>query len=210
LETTHTQHTAAAYLLVGAWSVGEATVWPIMPDAVLVPLAFARPHDWWKLVAAAAGGTALGGAMTYIVGTRGIGRHGCAWHPPLVRPRMVAAVRRWLEVEGARGVRHQPASGVPFKVFAREAGALGIPFAPFLGLAVSARATRFALAAGGAALARSYLPRALAGHPRLLLTSWIVLFGIGLWRTLAAWSGSPDGAQASDDSAPGSPPEADR
>ena len=60
----HARSTPSAYLLVGARSIAEATVWPIMPDALLVPLAFARPRDWWRLVLASAVGTALGGALT--------------------------------------------------------------------------------------------------------------------------------------------------
>ena len=187
----HARHTLAASLLVGAWSVGEATFWPIMPDAVLVPLAFARPGDWWRLVLAAAGGTAFGGVTTYLAGRRRPGS-GSRRHLPLVQPRMVTAARGWLRAEGARGVWRQPVSGVPIKVFAREAGALGIPLVPFLAWAVGARAARFALAAGGAALARHWMPRAVATHPALLLAGWCVVFGLGLWRTVVAWSGPSD------------------
>ena len=188
--------TVGAYLLVSIWSVAEATVWPIMPDAVLVPLAFARPRDWWRLVLAATAGTALGGVLTYLAGARR-GGSGTDWQAPLVRPRMVVAVRNWLGSEGARGVRRQPASGIPFKVFAREAGALRIPLIPFLAWAVGTRGLRFALAAGGAAVCRDHLPSRVAMHSRLLLAAWTVVFGLGLWRTVAAWSGptcaiSPD------------------
>ena len=206
----HARPTAAAYLLVGAWSVAEATVWPIMPDALLVPLAFARPRAWWRIVLAAAGGTALGGAWTYRAGRRQ-SSGGAAWQPPLVRPRMVAAVRGWLASEGARGVRRQPASGVPFKVFAHEAGAMGVPLAPFLGWAVGTRTVRFAVAAGGAALAGQLLPRAITSRPFLLLATWCLVFAGGLWRTVGVWSdpaGTPDrrGELPCSSSAPSSAP----
>ena len=187
LVSTDARPAMPAYLLVAAWSVGEATVWPIMPDAVLVPLAYARPRDWWRLVLAAAGGTALGCALTHRTGRRR--QPGSDRHFLLVRPRMADAARDWLATEGARGARHQPASGVPVKVFAYQAGALGVPLAPFLAWTVAARTARFALAVGGAALARGRVPGVAARHPRLLLAAWAVAFGLGLWRTVVAWSG---------------------
>jgi membrane protein YqaA with SNARE-associated domain len=178
----------AAYWLVGAWSIAEATFWPIMPDAVLAPLAFFRAGIWWRLVLAAAAGTALGSWWTYRAGRQGLGRD-VDWQPLLVRPRMMATIRVWLAAEGARAVWRQPASGVPIKVFAHEAGTLGIPLVPFLAQAVVARTGRFVLAAGGAALTRRLMPPTVARHRGLLLTSWSVVFSLGLWRTLVAWSG---------------------
>ena len=188
--TEHARPALAAYLLVGAWSVGEATFWPIMPDALLVPLAYARPRAWWRLVLAATVGTALGCALTYRTGRRG-GDGTSRPLPPLVRPRMVSAARDWLTTEGPRGVRRQPASGVPVKVLAYEAGMLTVPIVPFLAWAVGVRTARFALAAGGAALARCLLPGRAAKASRLLLVGWIVVFGLGLRRTVVAWSDTP-------------------
>ena len=185
---THARPATSAYWLVAAWSIAEATFWPIMPDAILVPLAFFRRGSWWRLALAAAGGTALGSAATYWAGRRGVGRYS-GWQPPLVRPRMVAAVRAWLEAEGARAVWRQPASGVPIKVFAHEAGAQGIPPGPFLARAVLARTGRFVLAAGGATLARRLLPGVVTRYRWLLLASWCAAFGLGLRQTVAAWSG---------------------
>lgn len=101
---------------------------------------------------------------------------------------MVAAARRWLATEGAPAARRQPMSGVPVKVFAFEAGSLGIPLVPFLTWAVGARSIRFALATGAATLAHGRLPRTVTEHPTLLLTAWTLVFALGLWRTVAAWS----------------------
>lgn len=112
--------------------------------------------------------------------------------PLLVRPRMVSAVRAWLRAEGPSALWRQPASGVPFKVFAREAGALRVPLGPFLVWAVGARSLRFALAACVAALVGSHAPVCVRSHPCLLLAGWSLAFGVALWRTVAAWSGPDD------------------
>jgi 1-acyl-sn-glycerol-3-phosphate acyltransferase len=177
------------------WAVAEAVLWPLMPEAVLVPLGVAVPAEWWRLALASMLGSSIGGAAGHALGRRG----GSAWllgHLPLVRPAMVGAADRWLAEEGARGVLHQPLSGVPFKVFALRAGAAGVPPAPFLAWAAGGRGARFLAVCGGAALAGSMLRGPVRDHPRLLLGTWSVVFGIGLGRTVAAWerrgrAGSP-------------------
>ena len=168
------------------WSLAEATCWPIMPDAALVPLAAARPADWWRLALAAAAGSLAGGGLSYLVG-RAAAVEPVLTRLPLIRPAMVAAAEAWLAEEGPAGVRHQPLSGLPFKVFALLAGARRIPPAPFLGCAMAARGARFLAVSGAAALLGRLFEPILRRHPRLLLTLWSVVFALGLRRTVAAW-----------------------
>lgn len=173
-------------LLAFVWALAEATVWPIMPDAVLVPLALAWPRSWWRHVVAAALGTLLGGIVSYRVG-RARPDHAAISALPLVRLPMVQAAARWLTDEGARGVVRQPASGVPYKVFARLAGGQGVPLVPFLGWAVAARGGRFLGMAGGAALLGWRFP-SLGGRWFWYATAlWSSGFGVALWRTVLAW-----------------------
>src|SRR6187551_3831178 len=83
-----------------AWAVGEATLLPLMPDAIIVPLALARPNSWWRLSIAAMLGSSVGGAVSYWLGQRNLTRASVE-RLPLVRPEMVAAVEEWLSDEGA-------------------------------------------------------------------------------------------------------------
>ncbi|MGE3912667.1 MAG: YqaA family protein, partial [Chloroflexota bacterium] len=138
-------------LLAFSWAVAEATVWPIMPDALTVPMALHRPRSWWQLVAGAMLGTALGGAVSYLLGRLHSDPSPVErlW---LVRPAMVTATSGWLREDGARGAWRQPATGVPFKVFARLAGHHGLPPLPFLGWAVLSRTVRFLVLTRTAAL----------------------------------------------------------
>jgi len=174
--------------VVFGWAVGEATLQPFMPDAIIVPLALAYPNAWWRLSIAAMLGSTVGGAVSYGLGKRAntsgaktVGRL------PLVRPAMVAATDRWLTTEGPRGVVRQPLTGVPFKVFARLAGARGLPLGRFLVWALVARGPRFLLASGAAALvgrrAEPFGRRGLSG----LIIAWWIVFAVGLWRTVAYW-----------------------
>jgi membrane protein YqaA with SNARE-associated domain len=168
------------------WAIAEATVWPIMPDAVMVPLALRRPRSWWQLVLGGVVGTAFGGWLSYLDGRRRPGRDRTErlW---LVRPAMVTAADRWLAKGGPRGVLRQPATGIPFKVFARVAGARGLAVVPFLVWAVAGRAARFTLLAGVAALVGCWRPT-LATHWYWPTTGgWLLLFCLALWRLVTYW-----------------------
>jgi membrane protein YqaA with SNARE-associated domain len=173
-------------LLAFVWALAEATVWPIMPDALLVPLAARRPRSWWRLVLGAALGTIVGGTVSYRIG-RSRPDAAAVAALPLVRAPMVQAASRWLAAAGARGVLRQPPSGVPYKVFARLAGSQGIALGPFLGWTLAARGGRFLFSVGGAMVARWWFP-ALGDRWFWQATAvWCVAFGLGLWRTVRAW-----------------------
>ena len=157
-----------------------------MPDAVLVPLALRRPASWWQLVLGAMLGTTLGGWVSYRVGRRRPHR-GQIERLPLVRPQMVSAVAGWLEQHGPIGALRQATTGVPFKVFARVAGARRERLVPFLGWGVAARTVRFVLLAGTAALVGHRFPGLVARRFWLLTLLWSVGFGGALWRMVRYW-----------------------
>jgi membrane protein YqaA with SNARE-associated domain len=173
-------------LLTFLWAVAEATLWPIMPDAVLVPLALRQPGSWWRLVVAAALGTTAGGLVSHVLGRRRADRSEIA-RLPLVRPAMVAAADHWLVNEGGRGAWRQPATGVPLKVFARLAGARRLPLETFLLWAVAARTVRFTIAAGLAALIGQRWPGVVTRAFWWLTLLWGIVFGVALWRTVVFW-----------------------
>jgi membrane protein YqaA with SNARE-associated domain len=166
--------------------VAEATALPVMPDAVLVPLALARPAGWWRLSLAAMLGTAVGGMISYRLGRRSPTAASIA-RLPLVRPAMIEATERWLASEGARGVARQPLTGVPFKVFARLAGARGLPLGPFLAWALVGRGLRFLLVSGLAALSGHQWPVPVRRHLPTLTLAWSLVFALALRRTVAYW-----------------------
>jgi membrane protein YqaA with SNARE-associated domain len=178
-------------MLAFLWAVAEGTVWPIMPDAALVPLALARPASWWRLVLAAALGTTTGGVISYGLGRRRPERaavEGLA----LVRPAMVTAVDRWLDEAGPQGVWRQPVTGVPFKVFARRAGAKRLPLGSFLVWAVASRSARFIALAGTAALVGQRGGAGVARWYWWITGTWALAFGLTLWRLVELWARRAD------------------
>jgi membrane protein YqaA with SNARE-associated domain len=172
--------------LVAVWSAAEATVWPLMPDAVLVPLAASWPGDWWRLALAAAIGSLSGGLVSYTAGLVGSVERPLR-RLPLIRPAMIAAATTWLAEEGPAGLRHQPLSGLPYKVFALLAGAGRLPLGPFLFWSLLARGARFAAVSGTAALLGRALSPYLSRHGWLLLLLWTAVFLAGLRQTVLAW-----------------------
>lgn len=157
-----------------------------MPDAMMVPVALKRPAAWWHLVLGAMLGTTVGGMVSYHLGQR---------HPNadvivrllLVRPGMVTAADRWLEQHGPPGALRQAATGVPFKVFARLAGARRLPLFWFLLWVIAGRTMRFALLAGVAAVIGRRFPELVAQRFWLIMLLWASGFGLLLWRMVRFW-----------------------
>jgi membrane protein YqaA with SNARE-associated domain len=186
-----TRHISGRLALVAAWSAAEATIWPFLPDAALVPLAVARPGEWWRLVTAAAAGTLAGGLVSYTVGRVGPAELLLS-RLPLVRPAMVRAASGWLAAEGAAGLRHHPLSGVPFKVFALLAGSSRQPPGPFFCWALAVRGARFAAVSALAALLARPLAPLLQRTGPLLLLLWSLAFLAGLRQTVRSWERRSD------------------
>ena len=151
---------AAAPVLFG-WAVAEATVWPILPDALLAPLMLARRTRRLWLVAACIAGMTLGGVVTVLV---------AHWAPgfaldllrdlPLVTAEQIRAGADGVRDHGAAGFLIQPVSGIPFKAWAVAAGVQDLSPALVIGAFILARGLRMAATALlFAAIARLLGPR---------------------------------------------------
>lgn len=173
------------YWLIFLWACAEATFWPIVPDFLLVPLAAANRRRFHRLLASAILGLALGGTLIYLFAYRAPGPAAIVlgWLP-LVNDRQIAAAQAHLAAGGVAAFLYQPWSGVPFKVWAVEAGAQGLP--PYLVIPtfIVARAIRLAI---WATLAR-VLAGLCAGFVRdfslFLALIYVVLFFYGWWQVL--------------------------
>jgi len=109
--------------LLFAWAVAEATVWPILPDALLAALMLARRTRRLWLLAACVAGMTLGGIATVLV---------AHWAPgfaldllrdlPLMTEEQVRGAADGVRDHGAAGFLVQPVSGIPFKAWATMAG----------------------------------------------------------------------------------------
>jgi 1-acyl-sn-glycerol-3-phosphate acyltransferase len=169
-------------LIVAAWSFAEAIVWPLVPELVLFALVVAAPRAGIRLVPTAVLASMAGGLCTLALGMAG-----AAPAAPLVTERMRVAVAEQTAAEGALAVRHQPLSGIPFKVYAAEAGRAGVDPLPFLGAAIGHRGARIATVGAACTLLGAALRRWPQRYLQVVGTG-SGLFAIGLTLVVAAWT----------------------
>jgi hypothetical protein len=175
--------------LAFAWGLSEATVFFIVPDVVISFIALAYGYRKGFLAAAASvAGAMLGGTLIYIWGQTDIaGARAFFDTLPAIAPSTIAR---------ASGEVAQPSlaltmftgslTGVPFKLYASEAGAANIALSTLIVLTPLVRFPRFLIAATLAAAARNWAPPQFQSHKfKILAGFWIVFYAI-FW-CFAAW-----------------------
>jgi membrane protein YqaA with SNARE-associated domain len=140
------RHPKAPWYL-GALSFAESSFFPIPPDVMLMPMVLAQPKRAWRLAALTTITSVAGGMAGYLIGTLAID----AILPWLEDLGYLAAYERsqvWFQDWGFWAVLAAGFSPIPYKIFTIAAGAMGMPFLPFLAASVVGRASRFFLVAG--------------------------------------------------------------
>jgi membrane protein YqaA with SNARE-associated domain len=128
-----------------AWAIGEATVWPILPDFLLIPLVLGKPDHATRLLVRSMAGMALGGSCLYLCAYRRPAAALRLLHRlPTVRAGSIDRAQRNLAAYGLAALLFQPVSGVPFKVWALLAGSAGRSPLRAIPLFVFARSLRMA------------------------------------------------------------------
>jgi membrane protein YqaA with SNARE-associated domain len=147
----------AASPRAGWWLFGiafaEASFFPIPPDALLIPMALARPDRAWRLAAICLAGSVIGGALGYLIGY--------AVFDQLARPLIElygygdrfaafqALYARW----GLWLILVKGLTPIPYKIVTIASGAAGFNFWMFMAASVVTRGARFFIVA---ALLRYY------------------------------------------------------
>jgi 1-acyl-sn-glycerol-3-phosphate acyltransferase len=168
-------------LLVAVWAFAEAMVWPFVPEVALFPLLLAAPAAVFRLVPTAVLASMVGGLCTLTLGVLGP-----VPAAPLITERMRAEVAVQVAAEGPDAVRHQPLSGIPFKVYAAEAGRAGVDPLTFLTTAVEARGTRIALVGAACAALGLAVQRRRHLYPAVVVTGYAV-FAAGFSLVVLSW-----------------------
>lgn len=128
--------------LVFFWAAGEAVVWFIIPEFLLILLIFMKVKRKFDLVKYDIVGTVVG---TLIALWWRLPRSSFI-HLPYIRPRMLAQVDTWYRQHGSMGLAFQPFSGVPYKVFNHEAAGFHFFIPLFILVAIVARMVRYVVA----------------------------------------------------------------
>jgi membrane protein YqaA with SNARE-associated domain len=148
------QHPRAGFWL-GVVSFAESSVFPIPPDAMLIPMALARPDQAWRLATICTVCSVLGGILGYVLGY--------FLFEMLAQPILSAygyadALTRfedWFQRWGAAVILVKGLTPIPYKIVTIAAGAAKMDFAVFLATSLVTRAARFFLLA---ALIRRFGP----------------------------------------------------
>jgi membrane protein YqaA with SNARE-associated domain len=139
------QHTAsrASPITAFVWGLAEATLFFIIPD---VYLGFVALFNWRRSLlgtAAAVVGAVLGGAIMYILAaSQGSAIDQLIDHVPLINPQLIHTVSENMQESGLSVMINGPKQGIPYKVYAVQAGLQGHPFVSFLFFTIVARLTR--------------------------------------------------------------------
>jgi membrane protein YqaA with SNARE-associated domain len=134
------------------WALGlvsfiESSVFPIPPDALLVPMVIAAPHRAWLIAGVCTVTSVLGGAFGYLIGW---GLFEQVGEPVLAFYGMVAKFGEFSANYNAYGAWAVLIAGItpfPYKVVTILSGATGLNFAVFMVASVIARGFRFFLVA---------------------------------------------------------------
>ncbi len=132
---------------LAAISFAESSFVPIPPDALLVPMALARPERAWRYAAICTIGSVLGGILGYYIGYALFD----VLATPLLRAyHYEAAFARFKDTYAEWGlwvILIKGLTPIPFKIVTIASGAASFNFAVFVAASVVTRGARFFLVA---------------------------------------------------------------
>ena len=121
--------------------MGEALVWFVIPEFLLILLIFMRIQGKRELLFYDIYGTAVGTLIAFAIHIPERLIDGL----PYIQPSMVLQVRQWFDAHGIFGLIYQPFSGVPYKVFVHLAPEYHYFIFTFIIFAVIVRISRYYL-----------------------------------------------------------------
>lgn len=169
------------FVLAFVWGILEATVFFIIPDAIVTFIGL-RGYKaglyaaLWALV-----GALIGGVVMYYLGVSKFDWvYDVVAHVPAIRPEMMGVVRQSLADDGLVAMILGPTKGIPYKIYAIYAAQVGIGFGAFLLASIPARFIRFFLTAMLTAFLSQTVFRRLSMKIKVVIwiVVWIVVYTI--------------------------------
>lgn len=125
--------------LVFCWAFGEALIWFVIPEFLLLLIIFLRVHRKKELLFFDIYGTVAGTLLAYVLDIPIRNIHLL----PYIQPKMIVQTEVWYRHHGLLGLFYQPFSGVPYKVFTYLAPHYHFFILAFLCVAVMVRIVRY-------------------------------------------------------------------
>lgn len=173
--------------LMFAWSAAEATVWPIIPDFLLAPMAVGARRQFIRPLFATVAGSSLGGAALYLFALHEPRKSEVLLqHLPLTPPGQIQVAQRQISRRGTGAFLLQPWSGVPLKVWIVAAASAKLNPVAVVPTFIAGRAARMGLVAVGAGLLGDRLARIARDFFIVVAGTYLVLFSLG-YRKVLEW-----------------------
>src|SRR5271166_3827303 len=129
---------------LAAIAFAEASCFPIPPDALLIPMALARPDRAWRLALVCTLGSVAGGALGYAIGYFVFDR---VMNLPLAHvlfgPDPLGSFRTWYARWGLAVILIKGLTPIPYKIVTIASGAAHFDFEVFIAASVVTRGARF-------------------------------------------------------------------
>jgi membrane protein YqaA with SNARE-associated domain len=140
------QHPRARFWL-GTVSFAESSVFPIPPDAMLVPMALARPDQAYRLAMICTVTSVLGGVLGYVIGYYLFEAVAMPVLSTYGHADALIRFEEWFQRWGAAVILVKGLTPIPYKIVTIAAGAAKMDFAIFLFTSAVTRGARFFLLA---------------------------------------------------------------
>ena len=169
-------HKRAPYYLAGV-SFAESSFFPIPPDVMLLSMGLATPQKAWRFAFIATVFSVLGGIFGYVIGAFGI---------DLIEPFIQSSsyeedylkISQWFKTNGVWIIILAGFTPLPYKLFTITAGAMMVPFIPFVLGSTIGRAMRFFLVSAILYYAGDKIQNRLRQYVDTLGWSTIIIFVI--------------------------------
>lgn len=137
------RHPHAPWYL-GGLSFAESSFFPIPPDVMLAPMSLARPRKalWYAMLTTVA--SVVGGIAGYLIGVTLFEVIEPWLHQVGYYDKYLTA-KQWFDEWGFWAIFLAGFSPIPYKIFTITAGAIAMPFAPFVIASFIGRGSRFFL-----------------------------------------------------------------
>ena len=126
----------------------EASVFPIPPDVLMIPMILARPNRAFAIAGVALVASVLGGLLGYAIGALAFDSLGQPILEAMGKGDAIATFNTRFNDFGFWAVLTAGVTPFPFKVITIMSGWTGMPFGTFVATSILARSLRFFIVAG--------------------------------------------------------------
>jgi membrane protein YqaA with SNARE-associated domain len=159
------------------WGAIEAIFFFLVPDIFLGLVALFNWRKGLPSIIFTLIGAMVGGAIMYTLASNNtLAMDRFLISIPLINESTVNSVKEQMGLMGLRALVTGPLEGIPYKIYAAQAGALGFPLLPFLLITIPARLERILPVALLGSIMGIAFKKFIQRHAELVVGAYIVLW----------------------------------